>query len=112
MGRRHGRMPRLWSRVAIICLALSIQPSVSLAVTAGSQPSAAPEKAAATLPEVVDAAEAERRGFQTLGTDKAKSVQWFEQAASAGRPAAQWALGSHYFDAKGEERDVARAVEL
>lgn len=93
-------MGPLRGRVAIICLvagfaiALSLLSSVSLAEDA------------------VDAAEAERLGFQALGGDKAKAVEWLEQAASAGRPAAQWALATHYFDAKGDERNVARALEL
>ncbi len=100
-------MPRLWGRIAIISVALSQLPP-SFAVTPVSQPSAGPVK----VPEAIDAAEAERRGFLALGSDKARAAQWFEQAASAGRPAAQWALGTHYFDAKGDERDVARAVEL
>jgi hypothetical protein len=82
-------------RVAVICALLMSQPTVAQEAS-----------------ESVDAAEAERRGFQSLKTDQARSVQWLEQAASAGRPAAQWALGTHYFDAKGEARDVARALEL
>lgn len=98
-------MFRQWGRVAIISLVAGFASAVA-------QDTAPLKDTPKDTPEVVDAAEAERRGFQTLGADKVKSVQWFEQAASAGRPAAQWALGTHYFDAKGEERDVARALEL
>lgn len=62
--------------------------------------------------EVVGAADAERRGFQAWATNKDEAARWFEQAAAAGRPAAQWMLGQHYFDAKGEARDVERTLEL
>jgi TPR repeat protein len=104
MGQHYGR-------VAVIS-ALLVLPWVSFAVPPGSQPTASPEIATAKDTAVVDAAEAERRGFQALGTDDAQSVQWFERAASAGRPAAQWALGTQYFDGKGVTKDVTRAVEL
>jgi TPR repeat protein len=99
MGQQYGR-------VAVIS-ALLVSSSVSLAVTPGSQPTVEREAA-----QVVDAAEAERRGFAALRVDEAKAVQWFEQAAAAGRPAAQWALGTHCFDGKGIAKDIPRAVEL
>jgi TPR repeat protein len=106
MGRQYGRVA--WgSFIAGLATALLLLPSVSLAVAAASQPDVSKESG-----EVVDAAEAERRGFQALPVDQAQAVQWFEQAARAGRPAAQWMLGRHYFDAKDQGSDAARAVEL
>lgn len=99
MGQQYGR-------VAVISVLLML-PSVSLGVIAGSQPAIENETT-----QTVDAAEAERRGFQALRLDEAKAVRWLEQAARAGRPAAQWALGTHYFDAKGKARNIPRAVEL
>jgi TPR repeat protein len=67
---------------------------------------------ASDTPAVVDAAEAERRGFEATKVDQAQAVRWFERAAGAGRPLAQWMLGRHYFDVKGETRDPARVREL
>jgi len=96
-------MRRRSGRVAIILLAAGLAPEPS----AASQPTVV-ENAA----QVVDATEAERRGFKAFATDKEAAAKWFEQAAAAGRPASQWMLGQHYFDAKGEDRDVARALEL
>jgi TPR repeat protein len=106
MGPQWGRLAII-SFVAGIAAVLSMHPAVSFAVTAGPQPA---DKNDAE--EVVDAAEAERRGFEALRTNPTQAMRWFEQAARAGRPAAQWTLGRHYFDIKGEARDAARALEL
>ena len=106
MGQQLGRVAGI-SFIAGLATALLTLPSVSFAVTAASQPAVTKE-----TEEVVDAAEAERRGFQAVAVDEAKAVQWFEQAARAGRPAAQWMLGRYYFDAKRQGRDVAPSLEL
>jgi TPR repeat protein len=106
MGQQYGPVARV-SLIAGVAVALLMSSSASLAVTAGSQSAARPESGA-----VVDAAEAERRGFLAMKINQAQAMQWFEQAAQAGRPAAQWMLGQHYFDAKGEARDVARGLQL
>ena len=106
MGQQYGPVARV-SLSAGVAVALLMSSLASLAATAGSQPTARQE-----TEEVVDAAEAERRGFLAMRINQAQAMKWFEQAAQAGRPAAQWMLGQHYFDAKGEERDAARGMEL
>jgi TPR repeat protein len=106
MGQQYGPVARV-SLIAGTAVALLISFSASIAVTAGSQPAARPE-----TEQVVDAAEAERRGFLAMRINRAQAMNWFEQAAQAGRPAAQWMLGRHYFDAKGEDRDAARGLKL
>lgn len=105
MGQQSGPVARV-SLIAGVAVAL-MSSSPSFAVTAGSPPAATQ-----TPQDVVDAAEAERRGFLAMRINQAQAMRWFEQAAQAGRPAAQWMLGRHYFDAKGEERDAARGLEL
>lgn len=106
MGQQLGPVAEV-SRVAGVAVVLLMSFSAAFAVTAPSQP-AVTQNAEGT----VDPAEAERRGFQTLTAEPAKAVRLLERAASAGRPAAQWLLGQHYFDAKGEAHDGARALEL
>ena len=106
MGRQYGPVAGV-SLMAGVAVALLMSSSASLAVTAGSQPSVRQD-----TEEVVDAAEAERRAFLARRINPAQSLHWFEQAAQAGRPAAQWMLGRHYLDAKGEARDAARGLEL
>lgn len=105
MGQDRGRVAII-SWVARLAAALSM-PLVSLAVPAGSEPAVEKETAA-----VVDAAEAERRGLDAFADDRAKAVQWLEQAAGAGRPAAQWMLGHYLFNTKEQGGDAVRGVEF
>lgn len=104
--RQHHRQVAVVSSVAGFAAALFMLPPVSFAVSASSQPTIA------TDAPVVDAAEAEQRGFNALTANRAQAILWFEQAARGGRPAAQWMLGRHYFDAKGDARNLPRTVEL
>lgn len=105
MGQQYGPVARV-SLIAGVAVASFISSSASFAVTAGSQPAATQK-----TEDVVDAAEAERRGVLAMRINEAQAMRWFEQAAQAGRPAAQWMLGRHYFDA-GEVRDTTRGLEL
>lgn len=106
MGQHSGPVAR-GSLIAGVAVVLLMSASAGFAVTAGSAPSVKQE-----AEEVVDAAEAERRGFLARRINQAQSLHWFEQAAQAGRPASQWILGRHYFDAQGEARDAARGLKL
>jgi TPR repeat protein len=66
---------------------------------------------------VVDAAEAEARGFdfwlgRGVEQDLEQAARWLEQAATQGRPHAAAALAGLYRSGRGVPRDVARAHEL
>ena len=63
------------------------------------------------------AAKAERLGFQYLygegrKADPAKALRWFEKAAAAGRPVAQYVVAEAYWWGNNVQADHARAIEL
>ena len=106
MGQQYGPVARV-SMIAGVAVALLMSSSASLAVTAGSQPSVRQE-----TEQVVDPAEAERRGFLAMRINQAQAMSWFERAAQADRPASQWMLGHHYLTAKDGARDPVRGLQL
>jgi TPR repeat protein len=95
------------SHFAALVAALLLLSTTSLSraddVASGASPGA---------PMALDAAAAERRGFEVQQKDPAEAVKWFTQGAKAGRPASQWALALIYFEGRGVPKDTGKTLEL